>query len=63
MSTSVEIKNVDLLRETEKAIQIDYCGSKYWIPTSQIKKLTRSPKPAESSIVMSQWIAKLKDLI
>lgn len=62
--TSVIIKNIDILRETNAAVQIRTAkGVDYWIPFSQVHKLVRSPAKGESQIVMEGWIAKKKELV
>lgn len=61
----VDVKNVDILHETEKALLIDRedLDEPVWIPLSQIDSIHRSPKPFESWIVVKKWIAKQRGLI
>jgi hypothetical protein len=62
--TSCEIKNIDILRETNAAVLIRTKDkNEMWIPFSQVYKLTHSPKQGESSITMECWIAKKKGLL
>jgi hypothetical protein len=62
--TSCEVKNIDIVRETNAAVQIrTKTGYELWIPFSQVHKLTRSPTAGMSSVCMETWIAKKKGLI
>ena len=52
-----------IIRETGAAILIEVAGEDYWIPFSQVESVHRAGTKGVDSVVMSEWIAKQKDLL
>jgi len=52
-----------IVKETDKAILIEYTDSVVWIPLSQIEAIHRDPQKGTARVVMSEWIAKQKGFI
>lgn len=52
-----------VIKETDNAILIDtHTGENLWIPLSQVKEIHRDGKGV-GRIIITQWIAKKKNLI
>lgn len=62
---AVELEDVTFIRETDAAILINYDDVEYWLPFSQVKKITRNAEPNEDTgvILISDWIAEKKGII
>ena len=53
-----------ITRETDAAVLVSKNGEQYWIPFSQIEKMTRDSKSqCNDSVTMTAWIAKQKGLL
>lgn len=59
---TVLLKGISIKKETDSAILINYGGDDYWIPYSQVYEIHRHKEAGKSSIMMSEWIARQKDL-
>jgi len=59
----VRIEGVECLRETDKAILVDIEGDEHWIPISQVDDDSEVYSRGDiGDLVISEWIAKQKDL-
>ena len=61
--------DVIFMHETEKAVLVEYQGTKYWIPNSQIDEDSevyvgcKLEKGEKALLICSEWIAIQKELI
>ncbi len=59
----VTIKNIDIIEERGAAVLIEVELSQYWIPMSQVEKMSRDPRAkGNDSITMKRWIADKKEI-
>lgn len=64
MSNYIEIKNVRLLRQTEKAGLFEIDEAEVWIPWSQIENNDEDLKDGYyGRIYITEWIAEAKGLL
>jgi len=64
MAEKVQIQNVTVKRDTEKALLVVIEGEEFWIPKSQIDDDSEVYKAdTEGTLVITEWIAKEKGLI
>lgn len=61
---AVTLEDVTFMCETDAAILIEYGEEEYWLPFSQIKKITRNAEPNHNTgeIIISDWIAEKKGI-
>jgi hypothetical protein len=61
----VEYQNVDVLKDTPKALLCLIEGKEYWIPRSQISDDSEvySLDSSGGTLIITEWIAKGKGLI
>lgn len=59
----VTLDGITLGRETEKAVLVTMKdGQDMWMPLSQVRRMTKTKREGEDSMVISAWIAKEKGL-
>lgn len=59
----VTLENVEVIRDSEKAMLIAYKDEEYWIPRSQTRdESTVKKKGDKGKLVISAWIAGEKGL-
>lgn len=64
MDETVEFENVTVKIETEKALLCIINDAEVWIPKSQIDDDSEVyKKDTEGKLIVTEWIAKQKDLI
>ena len=61
---TVEIEDVLVLRETEKAILCEIAGAEVWIPLSQVDDDSEVWQEGdEGTLTITRWIAEQKELV
>jgi hypothetical protein len=64
MAETVQIQNVTVVMEKEKALLVEVEGEQIWIPKSQIHDDSEVYKAdTEGTLVIPEWLAKEKGLV
>lgn len=56
----VDVHCDEIVHETDNAILVKVDGEEIWFPLSQVEAIHRGPEPW---LVVTEWIAKKKDLM
>ena len=60
----IEIEDVEVIADTEKAILCVIEGKQHWIPQSQVREDSEVWKKGDKgTLIISRWIAEQKDIV
>ncbi len=63
MTKYIELEDVEILRETGKALMVEVEGEEIWLPISQVKPDPEHEVGYVGEISITEWIAEQKGII
>ena len=61
--SDIHLTGLTILRETDNAILIETDdGTEYWLPLSQVNRITRGKVRGQDEVWASKWIVEKKEI-